>query len=310
MRHILFFLLLSSGLVLAEDWTTTNGTTYRQVTILSHDTAFVTIMYADGGARIPLRLLGPELQARFGYDAKKAAADEAVTVAKDKADRAALIAQEHPPQVAAPVPTVAAPVANPVPVPAPAPAAQPLPPPASPFNGGLIDNGDFQQGDRSWQGDGKTPLAYARSINRLTADPTTDRGLIVQLDPSNWTRVYQEIRDPETVYTVEVIYRVVPGATFSKNGADYSDVGRKLNVERFDTYTLSSSPGSIFVTIGHPDAGHISEESFPAQLDSTEVQTIDHTFPAVPLSDTKTVVVAFPPGTGVIDILSVKVTGK
>ena len=103
---------------------------------------------------------------------------------------------------------------------------------------------------------------------------------------------------------------MVPGAAFSKNGADYSDVGRKLNVEGFDTYTLSSSQGAVFVTIGHPDAGRISEESFPAQLDSTEVQAIDHTFPVLPVSDTKMVVVAFPPGTGAIDLLSIKVNGK
>jgi len=92
----------------AEDWITTDGQTYRNVKVLSHDDAFVTILDSDGGARVPLRTLGPDLQKRFGYDAAKAAAREAATVAADKRDRAALAAQQSaalaPPITPAPAP--------------------------------------------------------------------------------------------------------------------------------------------------------------------------------------------------------------
>jgi len=77
----------------AEDWTTTNGTIYHNVQVLSHDSAYVTILHEDGGGRIPLSALGPALQKRFAYDPAKAALQIAATAAADQRDRAAL-AQE------------------------------------------------------------------------------------------------------------------------------------------------------------------------------------------------------------------------
>ena len=86
--------MLATGLARAEDWTTTDGQAYHSVKVLSHDDTYVTVMDSDGGARIPLRTLQPDLQKRFGYDATKAAAQEAATAAADKRDRDALIAQQ------------------------------------------------------------------------------------------------------------------------------------------------------------------------------------------------------------------------
>ncbi len=58
----------------AEDWTTTDGKTYRGISIVSHDATSVTIMDEDGGATLPLASLPPKLQKKFGYDPVKAAA--------------------------------------------------------------------------------------------------------------------------------------------------------------------------------------------------------------------------------------------
>ena len=44
----------------AEDWTTTDGKTYRNVQVVSHNAAYVTILDEDGGARLKLSKLGPE----------------------------------------------------------------------------------------------------------------------------------------------------------------------------------------------------------------------------------------------------------
>jgi hypothetical protein len=77
----------------AEDWTTTEGQTYHNVQVLSHDNAYVTILHEDGGGRIPLSTLSPALQKRFDYDPAKAAQQIAATAAADQRDRAAL-AQE------------------------------------------------------------------------------------------------------------------------------------------------------------------------------------------------------------------------
>lgn len=57
-----------SGLVRAEDWTTTDGKTYSEVTVIKSDSESVTILDKDGGARIPLFKLPPDLQKRFSYN--------------------------------------------------------------------------------------------------------------------------------------------------------------------------------------------------------------------------------------------------
>lgn len=95
MRLLPLFLLLAAPLIChAEDWTTADGKTiYKDVKVLSHDTAFVTIMYADGGARVPLRSLPASLQKQFGYDSAKAAAAEAATVLQDKQQKQQLEAE-------------------------------------------------------------------------------------------------------------------------------------------------------------------------------------------------------------------------
>jgi hypothetical protein len=74
----------------AEDWTTTAGQTYRDVQVISHNAAYVTILDRDGGARIRLSKLGPDLQKRFGYDPAKASAIIAATEVQDRRDKQAL----------------------------------------------------------------------------------------------------------------------------------------------------------------------------------------------------------------------------
>jgi hypothetical protein len=74
----------------AEDWTTSTGKTYKDVQVLSHNAAYVTILYQDGGGRIPLSTLGPDLQKRFGYDPAQAPAIVAATKTADLQDKEAL----------------------------------------------------------------------------------------------------------------------------------------------------------------------------------------------------------------------------
>jgi hypothetical protein len=66
------------------------GETYKNVKVLSHDAAYVTILHEDGGGKIALSTLPPDLQKRFGYDAAKAAAVIAAQKAADQANRVAL----------------------------------------------------------------------------------------------------------------------------------------------------------------------------------------------------------------------------
>jgi hypothetical protein len=101
MRSALFLVLL--GLLVlplrAEDWSTTDGKTYKNVQVLSHNAAYVTILHEDGGGRVPLSTLSPDLQKRFGYDAAKAAAVIAATKVADARDKEALAVEKKKAQM-------------------------------------------------------------------------------------------------------------------------------------------------------------------------------------------------------------------
>jgi hypothetical protein len=96
MRSALFLVLL--GMLLmplrAEDWSTTDGKTYKNVQVLSHNAAYVTILHEDGGGRVPLSTLSPDLQKRFDYDPTKAAAVIAATKVADARDKEALATEK------------------------------------------------------------------------------------------------------------------------------------------------------------------------------------------------------------------------
>ena len=66
-------LAAAGGLSLrAEDWTTSDGKVYQQVTVIKAEPDAVTIVYRDGGALLSLAKLSPDLQKRFNYDPLKA----------------------------------------------------------------------------------------------------------------------------------------------------------------------------------------------------------------------------------------------
>jgi hypothetical protein len=77
------FLVFSSAAGYAEDWTTTDGTSYQNVRVVRVEDDAVTILYKDGGALVFLNKLPPSLQERFDYDPVKA---KAAAEARSKAD--------------------------------------------------------------------------------------------------------------------------------------------------------------------------------------------------------------------------------
>ena len=66
------FLALFVASLRAEDWKTTDGKVYQNVTVVKSEPDAVTILYRDGGALVPLANLPADLQKRFNYDPAKA----------------------------------------------------------------------------------------------------------------------------------------------------------------------------------------------------------------------------------------------
>ncbi len=94
-------LLLASLLpVSAEDWTTEDGHTYRNVTVLGQEDDGVRITYNGGVGKIPYYELPVEIQKRFGQDIDSLAAKkQAVDLAIEDAVHAAANAQVVMPAV-------------------------------------------------------------------------------------------------------------------------------------------------------------------------------------------------------------------
>jgi len=120
--RLIILMLFGSLLLLqvrGEDWTTTDGKTYRGIKVVKVEDDAVTILDKDGGARVSLMVLSPDLQRRFHYDAAKAA----VAAAKREQDEQAVAearkveqAQKAIPPATAPSPVVAVASATQTPV--------------------------------------------------------------------------------------------------------------------------------------------------------------------------------------------------
>jgi|GEM_PF-1618408 len=142
----------------AEDWTTSDGKTYRGIKVVKIEDDAVTILDQDGGARVSLLVLSPELQKRFHYDPAKAAvaaakreqdeqASQQAIVEVKKAEQAQKATLPPAPVALSPVVAVAAApqapvVASSTPLPASEPAIPaPAPAPAAPISQFAVNPG-------------------------------------------------------------------------------------------------------------------------------------------------------------------------
>jgi nucleoredoxin len=87
---LLLFMALGLAGLDAADLTTRDGQVYRKYTVLGHDAGYITIMYADGGGKIPLSQLPADLQAKYGYDSAKSSQFVQQDQAADRQARAQL----------------------------------------------------------------------------------------------------------------------------------------------------------------------------------------------------------------------------
>jgi hypothetical protein len=297
-RVLIFVGMVLPAALRAEDWTAVDGKSYKSVQVLSHDDGYVTILDADGGAKLMLTELPPALRARFGFDPAKAAACVAATEAADEKEQEAEAQAKQPlPAVAGsrPATTLIASAQTASPIPNAMPFSD-LVPAASLPSGTLLEDGNFIHGDAVWKGDGfPAPGGH---------------GVVVKLNSTAWTRVYQTFSSTTGAnYSITVTYRFAPGIAPSDLASDYADISKKLGVPGFDTYSsLSLTPGDFYGTIGDPNKNLIAMELYRPNLKSTNVQTYQHSYPRVPPSPNSTFILAFPPGQGMVEILSAAVT--
>ena len=75
MHRIILILAFTLAFTRADDITLRDGTVYKNAKVIGHDATTVTILYADGGATLPIAKLPDELQKKYGDDSEEAAAE-------------------------------------------------------------------------------------------------------------------------------------------------------------------------------------------------------------------------------------------
>lgn len=69
---VLALALIGGTSLWAEDWTTIDGKSYREIKVVKVEPDAVTILHHDGGALVPLLMLPDNLQKKFQYDPARA----------------------------------------------------------------------------------------------------------------------------------------------------------------------------------------------------------------------------------------------
>src|SRR5437016_1688864 len=82
MHRVVFLLVSTLAFVHADDITLRDGKVYKDAKVLSHDATTITILYAEGGATLPIANLSDDLQKKFGGNSDQASE----TQASDKGD--------------------------------------------------------------------------------------------------------------------------------------------------------------------------------------------------------------------------------
>lgn len=170
----------------------------------------------------------------------------------------------------------------------------------------LLQNSDFAAGDSHWNGDGQI------LGNNLPAGAFGSKGLVVMLNPQSWTKIFQEFKgDKGTIYSINVTYRVSPDLALSQKAADYVDVNKHIGLTGYENFGHWNLPvGQFFGTIGDSSSPRVAYEVYAPKLGSSEIQTYQHTYPAVSADGNNVAALVFPPGTGSVNILSVSVTSQ
>ena len=101
-------------------------------------------------------------------------------------------------------------------------------------DGNILTNGDFANGISHWEGD-------CHSAGSATDDSGAASGIVIKLQPSDWTRITQVFEGKPGNYLLTITYTVSSGTAFSQRPEDYSNGSHWHNMDGF--YLLDSDPG-------------------------------------------------------------------
>ena len=192
----------------------------------------------------------------------------------------------------------------------------------------VMENADMSDGTTHWHGDVKVAGADS-TTDLITGSNGASKGIVVDLHPSSWTRVTQEMHlhmdrhvpSPSAVLTI--VYSASADFTLSTRETDYSNAASEVG---FDNVRFYAGRGKVTVVIDRPPVNrslatgantitiypdNIALGSFePKAGDQQQTYTASLNIPAGSVRDNPTFCLAIPPGTGSLTFLKISlVTG-
>jgi hypothetical protein len=176
--------------------------------------------------------------------------------------------------------------------------------------GNVLKNSDFADGVQSWHGDGRTPAEMKPQDSLDAAPDYGDKGLIIPLKPHAWTRVFQEFKTRNTSFTLNITYKLSPGASFSTVDEDYLNVPHSIDFDGWAAF--DGKRGSWMTMVSNIARYQMFNNNVTPKFGATDQDPVadDSIDNLGGPDDEKTVCLAFPPGTGAVILLNVSLNTR
>ena len=171
----------------------------------------------------------------------------------------------------------------------------------------ILANGDFSDGHAHWKGDAQDP----DTGGDLSANPSTNAGVIIKLKKDKWTKIYQRFSTHEKKLQYTITFTL---------GADYAPDLHPVESNMYGSPGLDDIEG-VYPYYGYENGGNwmcitaqggFGRASFSLHPDlkKTGSQSVSGVVAGPPDEhDDMTIVFAFPPGEGSITLTKIELVG-
>jgi hypothetical protein len=170
-----------------------------------------------------------------------------------------------------------------------------------------LENGDFSDGINHWHGDARSPADFASDNPLQASDAFTSKGLIVPLKHVAWAKVAQDFKGKIASGILTITYMVSPDLAFSDKPDDYTNIPNQLG---WGWRSFNTKPGDWMVFVSALGDTQGAYYTIPPKLGSSTPQTIRIKLDKLTPLEEQTLTLAFPPGTGMVVVLNISLSGN
>ena len=171
----------------------------------------------------------------------------------------------------------------------------------------FFTNGDFSQGSAGWTGNFKV----FENLSGAPGAPGAPKGLVIQLQPHDWTWLSQEISSNNLRLKFQIKYELSPDAVLSTNPDEYRGIGPNIGDPVRSIHFPRTGVAMVLET--NVDQKHRTTLPFILRTGTRRSETVfdsaNHPEDYLEGGPTETVTIALPPGTGTVTLSGISATG-